>query len=312
MNLSENSYRRQKPRDRVWCAMRRLTRDKWICGEEVERIGHALARCASRQPTKVFEEAISDRCLTFGMTNGRPLTSPYKCDHKEFLEELDRVARDKRKVLSSNELDELIERVKGKFCKNSLSLQRRRDIPGIREVLRLSRANPEYPKFLVEAAYKLLAHLTGRQQGTPYSRPPTERDYAQRMHMLPLGPDDTATAMMVAKANHPRKKHWQAPEPALTVCKPSSVIEYRYSKRGVSRLNYGTSFAPIMRAAARISRDGSILTALIGYNQDDSYTVSAPNGYKWGISHKKEVRLICLSDGTYFYPNTDDIRGYTP
>ena len=67
--------RHEKPSYRVWRAMKRISRDKWLSPEEVGRISRGLAyHCcwghgAQRMALKF---AIDDLCIHVGMIDGKP------------------------------------------------------------------------------------------------------------------------------------------------------------------------------------------------------------------------------------------------
>ncbi len=65
-------YRIQTPSNRLSYAMERITRNKWIPGSEVRRIGLALAKKVSYMPTRTYDAAIRSECYVIGMINGGP------------------------------------------------------------------------------------------------------------------------------------------------------------------------------------------------------------------------------------------------
>lgn len=66
--------RKHIPSVRVSNAMKRISRDKWLCSSEVRRIGLALSRRASTySPHTVFRAAIPMECeYGVGMIRGKP------------------------------------------------------------------------------------------------------------------------------------------------------------------------------------------------------------------------------------------------
>jgi len=60
----------QKAIYRVWRALRRISRDRWVSGDEVFSIGIRLARCCSGRPTVVLQKAIEPECEAIGMIQG--------------------------------------------------------------------------------------------------------------------------------------------------------------------------------------------------------------------------------------------------
>lgn len=71
--MSYGRYRR--PVDRVWAALNRLSRDKWLCPSEVFRLGMAMANCCGNNPSRTFHGAARYADLT-GMLGGRCLAFP--------------------------------------------------------------------------------------------------------------------------------------------------------------------------------------------------------------------------------------------
>lgn len=61
---------KQKAVYRVWRALRRISRDRWIPGKDVFDIGIRLARCCSCRPTVVLRKAIEPECEVIGMIQG--------------------------------------------------------------------------------------------------------------------------------------------------------------------------------------------------------------------------------------------------
>lgn len=64
--------RSQRPSWRVNRAMRRISRDRWISGLEVRRIGYALASCSSGSPASVVKYSYAAECEVVGMIRGMP------------------------------------------------------------------------------------------------------------------------------------------------------------------------------------------------------------------------------------------------
>ena len=76
----------QKPSYRVWAAMKRLSRDRWLSPSEVETIGMALARRASPgRPHWVLKAAIADECDVVGMIDGKPPAYTFEPHYGEVL-----------------------------------------------------------------------------------------------------------------------------------------------------------------------------------------------------------------------------------
>lgn len=62
----------RRPCDRVYAALERISRDKWLPPSEVYRIGIALARKCSGNPGRTLESA-AYLALHVGMIGGRPI-----------------------------------------------------------------------------------------------------------------------------------------------------------------------------------------------------------------------------------------------
>ena len=62
-----------RPSIRVNLALKRITRDKYLCGEKIEDISHRLAKCASPSSWQnVRNAAFPQECLIIGMFQGKP------------------------------------------------------------------------------------------------------------------------------------------------------------------------------------------------------------------------------------------------
>lgn len=138
------------------------------------------------------------------------------------------------------------------------------------------------------------------------------RDAAKKYHILPLGPEDAEIADAAARAAHPRRQNWITPTGVLFAVPAGYSTEESFEYRGRFKRWQGCNYAPAMRALARISLDGAILTAIIGYSDGDArpeavYTVQAGRGYRWGVD-ANGVCLVRTSDGADYHPSTDDIR----
>lgn len=63
----------QRPSVRVARSMGRISRDKWLSGDDVWLIGYKLARCASpARPHHVVNASFPLACFHVGMINGVP------------------------------------------------------------------------------------------------------------------------------------------------------------------------------------------------------------------------------------------------
>lgn len=169
-----------------------------------------------------------------------------------------------------------------------------------------NRDNPQFPawKKINKALFRLFLAAN-------YTMPDLARDM-QRMHLTPLGGQDTDVAFSAARTEHPRRSNWGMPKPTISQCKNGATINGGLNYRGHHLGRIGYNYYPSMQSAARISTDGTILTALIGYTDGagrklTSYTVQAGHGYKWEID-ENGVRLVRLADGADYHPNSDDIR----
>jgi hypothetical protein len=71
---------------RVRRALDRLSRDRWLSGQEVCSIGLRLSHCASGNPTWTYRNARAGECEVIGMLQGRP---PVWRDHPRYGEFVD-------------------------------------------------------------------------------------------------------------------------------------------------------------------------------------------------------------------------------
>jgi hypothetical protein len=86
---------------RVRKAMERLTRNKWMCGEDVKRIGYRLSCCASDVPWSVMKAVIPGEAEIVGMIHGAPVAYAFETHYREVLKLL---WKQKEKLDSSIEL----------------------------------------------------------------------------------------------------------------------------------------------------------------------------------------------------------------
>jgi len=64
------TYKRNRPRDRVHRVMQRISRDKWLSPDDVRRIGMNLSWKCSRAGHTVYRAAIPETCECIGMWQG--------------------------------------------------------------------------------------------------------------------------------------------------------------------------------------------------------------------------------------------------
>lgn len=78
--------RAQPPSWRVGRALWRLSRDRWLAGPEVSRLGLALAACLSDRPAAVLRGTRVDACVAVGMWRGRPPAYTFEPHYRDVLE----------------------------------------------------------------------------------------------------------------------------------------------------------------------------------------------------------------------------------
>lgn len=162
--------------------------------------------------------------------------------------------------------------------------------------------NPQFPEWR-----KSNSSLRGLFRAAGYEVPALVRE-AQRMHTIPLGAQDAAIATRAARAAHPRRSNWDSPRPYLNPCASGDTLDEAFAYKGKYKGRTGYTYHPTMQSAARISNDGAILTALIGYTGKVAVcTVQAGRGYQWGTD-ANGVRLVRLADGADYHPSSDEIR----
>lgn len=181
-----------------------------------------------------------------------------------------------------------------------------RAVAALRDARHQARTNQQYPAYQLRIAQDGLRAIASRGEALP-------RDAARHYLTLPLGPHDAAAASAAAHAQHPRRKNWLVPGPSLTAQPRGACIEHVIEYRGRHKGRTGANWEPTMRALARISLDGAIMTALIGWatgsaeNQQAAYTLQAGRGYQWQVDDNG-VRLVRRADGADYHPTTDDVR----
>lgn len=162
--------------------------------------------------------------------------------------------------------------------------------------------NPQFPSWK-----KSNSSLSDLFRAAGYTMPGLVRD-AQRMHAIPLGAQDAATATRAARDAHPRRSNWDAPKPSITPRAAGDTIDEAFAYKGKHKGRTGYKYHPTMQSAARISNEGAILAALIGHTGKVlDCTVQAGRGYKWDTD-KNGVRLVRLADGADYHPSSDEIR----
>ena len=177
---------------------------------------------------------------------------------------------------------------------------------------RQARENPQFPAYRLDAA---MSHVWGwrdnqKRRGINLAGP-TERK-PRPVYCLPLGGADYALAQNLSHDTHPRRHNWDGPDGSTSARREGDCIVRAFEYRGAHEGRVGHTYAPTMRALARISQDGAILCALIGYTNgterpETAYTVQAGRGYRWGVD-TNGVRLVRLADGADYHPDTDEIR----
>ena len=175
----------------------------------------------------------------------------------------------------------------------------------LRVARRQKRTNPEYPDLRLNAAKRAVEDVAARGTALP-------RDAARQYHLLPIGAQDAEIAESAARADHPRRKNWLSPGPVPGTTKAGACRANEIAYKGRHKGRFGANYAPLMRALARLSLDGAILTAMIGHSDggrrpEAAYTVQAGRGYQWQAD-ANGVRLVRLADGADYHPTTDEVR----
>lgn len=83
-----------RPCDRVRSALNRLSRDRWISGDECRKLVHSLACCCSGSPSTVAKAAMAAECEFVGMLRGYPPAFIFEDDYRDFFIALSGLKRD--------------------------------------------------------------------------------------------------------------------------------------------------------------------------------------------------------------------------
>ncbi len=90
-------YRHQRPSVRVFRALERITREKWISGDEVGRIGQRLAflACQHQYFWQAYNAAVSSECRIVGMIHGRPPAYVFDDNYRDVLNAVRKLEKNK-------------------------------------------------------------------------------------------------------------------------------------------------------------------------------------------------------------------------
>ena len=166
--------------------------------------------------------------------------------------------------------------------------------------------NPQFPAWKkTNGAMDELFRAAG------YKMPGLARD-VQKMHLIPLGARDAESARSAARANHPRRQNWGDARPSAGPTAWGATINEAFQYKGKHKGRTGYTYHPTMQSAARISNDGSLLSAIIGHTDGTTakravYTLAAGRGCQWQ-SDANGVRLVRIADGADYHPNSYEIR----
>ncbi len=141
-----------------------------------------------------------------------------------------------------------------------------------------------------------------------YKMPELERSTTQSPVTIGLSESDQKNALDASKNAHPRRTNWQNSLPSLGKVSPGQTFDDPFNYSGKFKGWNGYNYHPLMQSHARISKDKSILCAMIGFSgSSETYTVQAGLVYFWDTD-KNGLRLVRARDGADFHPTTGDIR----
>ena len=137
---------------------------------------------------------------------------------------------------------------------------------------------------------------------------PAKEPHPQAVHLIPLSHEDKITAESAAKCADRRKSNWRSARPAPYSVARGSYLTESFEYRGNYKNWPGSEYFPQMRSCCRISRDGALLTALLGFKEDEQVLhIPARHGYRWEVD-ANGPRLVRKRDGADFHPDSGDIR----
>ena len=160
---------------------------------------------------------------------------------------------------------------------------------------------------LITAVKNEGAQLDGLFRAAGYTMPKPERA-VQVLHTIPLGAVDASTAKLSARVGHPRRQNWGESMPSIAPLVAGATIDEPFAYSGKFRGRTGYTYHPTMQSAARISNDGLLMSAIVGYiDNREHYTIPAGRGYRWAID-ANGICVVRLADGADYHPNSDEIR----
>lgn len=77
-----------RPVDRVRTALERISRDRFLDGEQVSTIAESLAACCSDNPRWTAKSAYAACCEAVGMLRGKPPAHPFEPEYGDYLKAL--------------------------------------------------------------------------------------------------------------------------------------------------------------------------------------------------------------------------------
>jgi hypothetical protein len=160
---------------------------------------------------------------------------------------------------------------------------------------------------LIAAVKNEGAQVDGLFRAAGYEMPKLERA-VQALHTIPLGAADESTAKLSARVGHPRRQNWGAPMPSIAPQVAGATIDETFAYSGKFKCRIGYTYHPTMQSAARISNDGLLMSAIVGYiDNREHYTIPAGRGYRWAID-ANGICIVRLADGADYHPSSDKIR----
>lgn len=91
--------KRHRPALRLRLALDRVSRDKWLLPDDLQKISYALAKCASpSHPMQIMQVAYAPCCKCVGMIRGKPPFMPFDEKYMEVLYAVEKIKRYKKLV----------------------------------------------------------------------------------------------------------------------------------------------------------------------------------------------------------------------
>lgn len=99
--MQKKRFRLKRPRPaiRLSLALERVSRDRWLLPDDLQKISYALAKCASpSHPMQIMQNAYPQCCLCVGMIRGKPPFMPGDRKYMEVLYAVKKIKRYKKLV----------------------------------------------------------------------------------------------------------------------------------------------------------------------------------------------------------------------